>query len=150
MTVLGAIRPDEWNWALLLHVGGAMILVGAVLTATSALVLARGDARLLRLGYFSLLAVGLPGWAMTFAGATWIADKEGFTGGNDPTWVGIGWGVGTFGGLLLLISLIVGGIGTYRLRGGKGTVLLKVTMGISLVLLAGFTVTIWAMAGKPS
>ncbi len=142
MSVVADIRPDEWNWALLLHVGGAMILVGAVLTAASALVLARGDARLLRLAYFSLLAVGLPGWILMFAGATSIADKEGFTGDNDPTWIGIGWGVATFGGLLLLIALIVGGVGTYRLKAGKGTVLLNVTMVLSLVLLAAFTVTI--------
>jgi hypothetical protein len=30
MTVLALTRPDSWNWALLLHVGGAMILVGGL------------------------------------------------------------------------------------------------------------------------
>lgn len=149
--MLAAIRPDEWNWALLLHIGGAMILVGGVLTTSSALTFARGHARMLRLGYFSLLAVALPGWVAMFAGANWIADKEGFNeeGAPEPTWIGIGWGTAMLGGLLLLIALIVGGIGTYRLRSGKGTGLLKTTMVLSLVLLAAYTVTIWAMAAKP-
>ena len=50
MSVLAAIRPDSWNFPLLVHVLGAMILVGGVLTAAAALVLARGNARRLRLG----------------------------------------------------------------------------------------------------
>ena len=36
MSILAIIRPDSWNWALLLHVGGAMILVGGLLTAGAA------------------------------------------------------------------------------------------------------------------
>ena len=43
MSVIAAIRPDDWNYVLLLHIGGAMILVGGMLTAASALALARGD-----------------------------------------------------------------------------------------------------------
>ena len=50
MTLLALVRPDSWNLPLLLHIGGAMILVGGVLTAASALVVARGDVALLRLG----------------------------------------------------------------------------------------------------
>jgi hypothetical protein len=54
------------------------------------------------------------------------------------------------GGLILLISLIVGGIGVYRLRQGKGAGLLKGTLVLSLILLAAYVVAVWAMAGKPS
>jgi len=151
-TVLAATRPTEWNWALLTHVGGAMILVGGMLTATTALALARGDARVLRLGYWSLLAVALPGWIVMFAGANWIYSEEGWDDLPEeaqPTWIGIGWTTALFGGLLLLISLIVGGIGVARLRRDKGSWLLKSTMVISIVLLAAYVVTVWAMAGKP-
>lgn len=151
MSVLAAIRPDSWNYILLLHVAGAMILVGGTLTAASALVLARGDARLLRLGYWSLLAVGLPGYVLMRVGAQWVASKEGFDaeGAPEPAWLGIGYTVadGTF--VLLLVALIVGGIGVRRLRTGKGTWLLKATMAISLVLLAAYLVAVWAMSGKP-
>jgi hypothetical protein len=53
------------------------------------------------------------------------------------------------GGLLFVISLILGGIGVRRLPSGRGTGLLKATMGISLVLLAAYVVAIWAMSAKP-
>ena len=151
MSALAAIRPDDWNYVLLLHVGGAMILVGGTLTAASALVFARGDARSLRLGYWSLLVVGLPGYILMRIGAEWMAEKEGFNeeGAPEPAWIGLGWLIADLGLLLFLIALIVGGIGTYRLRSGKGTRLLKATMVISLVLLLAYVVAVWAMAGKP-
>jgi ABC-type sugar transport system permease subunit len=151
-TVLALSRPTEWNFPLFVHVLGAMILVGGLLTAISTLVFARGNDRFLRLGYWTLLAVAVPGWIVMFAGANWINSKEGWDDLPEeaqPTWIGIGWTTALFGGLLLLISLIVGGIGMARLRNDRGTGLLKATMVISIVVLAAYVVTVWAMAGKP-
>ena len=152
MTVLAAIRPDSWNFPLFLHVLGAMILVGGLLAGATSLAFARGDARFLRLGYWSLLAVSLPGWILMRAGAEWIASREGWTksGVPSPTWLDIGFLIADLGGLILLVSLIAGGIGTYRLRAGKGSGLLKTTLVLSIVLLAAYLVAVWAMAGKPS
>jgi hypothetical protein len=152
MTVLAAIRPDSWNFPLFLHVLGAMILVGGLLTSASTLGFARGDVRFLRLGYWSLLAVSLPGWILMRAGAEWIASKEGWTksGVPSPTWLDIGMLTADLGGLILLVSLIAGGVGVYRLREGKGSGLLKTTLVLSIVLLAAYLVAVWAMAGKPS
>ncbi|MDQ5820411.1 MAG: hypothetical protein M3540_03120 [Actinomycetota bacterium] len=151
MNMLAAIRPDSWNFPLLLHVGGAMILVGGVLTGASALTFARGDARILRLGYFSLLTVALPGWILMFVGAEWIYSKEGLDDAPiDSAWTAIGFVVAEVGGLLLLISLILGGIGVRRLESGRGAGLLKLTMAISLILLAAYVVAIWAMSAKPA
>ena len=53
------------------------------------------------------------------------------------------------GGIVLLVSLIVGGIGVRRLRDGRGAGLLRATMILSLVLLTAYIATVWAMAGKP-
>jgi hypothetical protein len=152
MSILAVVRPDSWNFPLFLHVLGAMILVGGLLTGVSSLAFARGDARFLRLGYWSLLAVSLPGWILMRAGAEWIASREGWTkeGVPSPTWLDIGAIIADLGGLILLISLIVGGVGVYRLRQGKGAGLLKGTLVLSLVLLAAYLVAVWAMAGKPS
>ena len=151
MSLLASIRPDSWNYALLLHVGGAMILVGGVLTAASALAFARGDVRMLRLGYFSLLAVALPAWVAMFAGGMWIYSKEGLDNGSiDFAWAAIGFIVAEAGGALLLVALILGGIGVRRLSSGRGTGLLKTTMGISILLLAAYVVAIWAMSAKPT
>jgi hypothetical protein len=150
MTIVAAIRPDSWNFPLFLHVLGAMILVGGTLTAAASLAFARGDNGLLRLGYWSLLAVALPGYIVMRIGAEWTYSKEGLDDApDDPAWVGIGFIIADLGALLLLIALIVGGIGVYRLRTERGQGLLKVSMVISVLLLAAYVVAIWAMGAKP-
>jgi hypothetical protein len=149
MSVLAAIRPDSWNFPLFLHVFGAMILVGGLLTGASALAFARGDARLLRLGYWSLVAVSLPGWVLMRIGAEWIYSKGWDDVPDEPGWLSTGAFIADIGGLILLVSLIAGGVGVYRLREGKGSGLLRATLVLSLVLLAAYLVAVWAMAGKP-
>jgi hypothetical protein len=152
MSVLATVRPDAWNFPLFLHVLGAMILVGGLLTSASSLGFARGDVRVLRLGYWSLLAVSLPGWILMRAGGEWIASREGWTkkGVPSPTWLDMGFLLADLGGLILLVSLVVGGIGVYRLREGKGSGLLRATLVLAVVLLGAYVVAVWAMAGKPS
>jgi hypothetical protein len=153
-SILAAVRPDEQNVPLLLHVLGATILVGGLFSAAGTLAWARGDARSLRLGYWSLLAVSLPGWILMRIGAQWIYSEQGWNdlpeGADEPTWLGIGYVAADLGGLILLVSLIVGGVGVYRLREGKGSGLLKATLVLSLILLAAYVVAAWAMAGKPA
>ncbi|MGH3136506.1 MAG: hypothetical protein ACRDPV_08445 [Gaiellaceae bacterium] len=152
MSVLAAVRPDSWNLPLFLHVFGAMILVGGMLTGASALALARGNLRMLRSGYYSLLAVALPGYIVMRIGAQWVENKEGLNDLPDelvPAWIDIGYIVADAGALLFLIALILGGIGMRRLRDGKGTGLLKATMVIALIVLGAALVAVWAMSGKP-
>jgi hypothetical protein len=151
MTVLAVVRPDSWDFPLFLHVLGAMVLVGGLLTGASSLGFARGNVKFLRLGYWSLLAVSLPGWILMRAGGQWIASREGWTkkGVDDPTWLGIGFFLADLGGLILLVSLILGGVGVYRLRERKGSGLLKATLWLSILLLAAYVVAAWAMAGRP-
>lgn len=150
MSTLGSVRPDDWNLPLLVHVLGAMVLVGATLTASSLLVFARGDAYLLRLGYLTLLTVGLPSYAVMWAGAHWIYAKEGLDERSfEFAWEVIGFAVTEVGAVLFVTALITGGIGVRRLKGGSGFGLLRATMAISLILLAGFAVAVWAMVAKP-
>ena len=152
-SVLAAARPDSWDFPLFLHVLGAMVLVGGLLTGASTIALARGDARFLRLGYWTLLLVALPGYIVMRVGAQWLYAKGPWEdlpeGVDEPAWLGIGWIVADAGALLVLIALILGGIGIRRLRSGGGTGLLKAAMVISLIVLAAALVAVWAMAGKP-
>ena len=149
-SVLASVRPDSWNFPLLVHVVGAMILVGGLLTGASILTFARGDVRFLRLGYWTLLAVALPGYIVMRLGAQWIYSKEHLDDApSDPTWIGIGFIVADLGALLVLIALIVGGIGVRRLDSGGGQGLLKAAMVIAWLVLAAALVAVWAMAGKP-
>jgi hypothetical protein len=153
VSILAAIRPDSWNYPLFLHVVGAMILVGGLVAGASVLGFARGEVRLLRLGYWSLLAVSLPGWVLMRIGGEWIYSREGWDdlpeGVDDPGWLTAGAIIGDAGGLILLVSLIAGGVGVYRLREGRGSRLLKTTLVLSLVLLTAYVVAVWAMAGEP-
>lgn len=150
--VLAAIRPDSWNFPLFVHVLGAMILVGGLLTGASLLAFARGDARGLRLGYWTLLLVAFPGYVVMRIGAQWIYSKEGWDDLPDdviPAWIDIGYIIADAGALLTLIALILGGIGVRRLGSGGGTGLLKAAMVIAWIVLAAALVAVWAMSGKP-
>jgi hypothetical protein len=147
------IRPDDWNFPLFVHVLGAMVLVGALLTCVVAIVLSRGDARLLRIGWISLLAIGLPGWIAMRAGAEWIYSKEGWgdlPSSAEPDWLGIGYITADLGGVLLLAALICGWFGVRRLRNGGGAGLLRTVNILSVIALAVYVVAIWAMGAKPS
>jgi hypothetical protein len=150
-TVLALSRPTEWNFPLFLHVLGAMILVGGVLTGASALYFARGNVAQIRLGYWSLLLVGLPGLILMRVGAQWIYTEAGWDDVEDePAWIAIGGIVADIGGVVFILSLIAGYIGLRRLRDGSGGAgLLKATTYVSLALLVAYVVAIWAMTGKP-
>jgi hypothetical protein len=151
--LLAAVRPDEQNFPLLIHVAGAAVMAGGLLTGATTLAYARGSERFLRLGYWTLLAVALPGYILMRIGAHWIYSEQGWDdlpeGTDEPAWLGIGWIVADLGAVLMLIALIVGGIGVRRLRDGKGAGLLKATMIIAFLILAAAVVAAWAMAGKP-
>ena len=151
--MLATIRPDSWDFPLLLHVLGAMLLVGTLVLAASALMLAwrDGSASLVRLGYRSLLIGALPAWIVMRGAAEWIADKEGLTGDEVPSWLDIGYGTADSGFLLLLISTVLAGLAVRRAgraEGSGGGFSRASTVVVSLVLIA-YLVAIWAMTAKP-
>jgi len=148
--VLGSVRPDSWDFPLFLHVGGAMIAVGGLLAGGTALAVAGTSVRVLRCGFWSLLAVALPGVIVMRIGAQWIYNREGFDASpSNPTWLGIGFITADAGIALLFIALVVGAFGVRRLSRGSGTGLLRVSMVLSFVTLAAYLVTVWAMGAKP-
>jgi uncharacterized membrane-anchored protein len=154
MTVLATLRPDEWDFPLLVHVIGAMLLVGGLLAAVTALLLGwrRDAAWYSRLGFWTLLLVAFPAWIVMRVGAQWIYSKEGFDDvEEEPAWLGIGWMTGEFGGVLLLITIIVTGIGMRRARrpDADKSVLAQIGAVIATLLLLAYTVAMWAMTAKP-
>lgn len=154
MSVLAAIRPDEWNFPLLVHVFGAMMLVGGLVTAVTALLLGwrRDSAWSSRLGFWALLAIAFPAWWVTRIGGQWIESKENFPEDDEPAWLGIGYLTSDLGGLLLLITIIVTGIGVRQLRrrpDGGTSVLSRIGGVLATLLLVAYVVTVWAMTAKP-
>lgn len=151
MTMLAAVRPDSWNLAVFVHVAGAMILMGGLVTAAGAGLVAWRDetSALRRVGALTLFAVALPGWITMRVGAEWAASKEHLDNAN-LTWLDIGYITADAGGVILLVSLVLGGIGVRKARSGGGTGLLKASTVLAAVVIAVYIVTIWAMGGKPS
>jgi hypothetical protein len=141
-----SIRPTSFDFPLFLHVLGAMVLFGAVLTTAivSAVGWRKPEAPLRRVAFWSLLAVGVPSYVAMRGGAQWIYSKEGFSGDNDPTWLGIGFMVADIGLLVLLVTI---GFAWWWRRSGK-VVAGRIVAGLSVVYLVLLAVAWMAMTGK--
>lgn len=157
--MLAVIRPDDWNFPLLLHVLGAMLLVGGLVTAVVAQFLGwrgpeRGDAAAFgRLAFRALLVVAFPAWWIMRVGAQWIYSKEGFADADsEPAWLGVGFVTSDLGGILLLLSIVLAGLGARRLSraAGGGNLLGRAATVLATLVLAAYLVAVWAMTAKPS
>jgi hypothetical protein len=157
MTVLAATRPAEWDFPLFLHVLGAAILVGGLLTAVGMQVLAwnrrePGDlVAYSRGGFWALLTVALPGWVLMRFAAEWIRSKEGWNGDNDPSWLGVGYLVADAGFIVLLLTILIAGFGVRRVRrpGATANMLGRIATPLATILLIAYLVAVWAMTAKP-
>jgi hypothetical protein len=154
--VLAAVRPDSWNYALLLHVLGASVLVGALVTAVAMQALAWGresvgGAMFARLSFRALLFVAVPAWFVMRIGAEWIYSKEKWADvPNEPDWIGIGYITAEPGGVLLLVAVVLGGVGARRLAQNRGSdILVRSASVLTVVVLAAYLVALWAMTAKP-
>jgi hypothetical protein len=146
--VIASIRPDSWNLPLLLHVLGAMVLVGAAAVGSvAALSSVRSDegSFLRRLSFRTLLFAALPAYVVMRIGAEWLYTKEFGDVDDDPTWIGIGYITADAGALVLLVTLVLSGIAVRR--GSAG--LTRVAGILSLIAVVGWLVAVWAMSGKP-
>lgn len=151
--MIGAIRPDDWNLPLLLHVVGASALVGFLVCAATAFVLGwqRDVAAMTRLGFRSLLFGALPSYVAMRAGADWLYQEVGFGDGDDPDWISIGYATADLGALLLVVTLVVTGIAARRARGGveRRSVAARVGAVLAFVAVGAYLVALWAMTVKP-
>ena len=149
MSVVAAVRPDAWDLPLFLHVLGAMVLVGALILAATALAgnWRGGEAAGSRLGYRSLLLAALPGWVVMRVSAQWLLDEEGLED-SEVTWVEIGFITSEPLLLFLIGAIVLSGMAARRepLRARNLSRIATVLVGI---LIAAYVVTVWAMTTKP-
>lgn len=149
MTVIAAIRPDSWNFPLLLHVLGATVLVGSLVLALVMLMAARGgDAAVgVRLGFRTLLLAALPSFIVMRGTAEWIADKEGINDlKEEPSWIGLGYGISDGTLLLVIIATVLSGVAMRRASAGAGV---RIATGLIALTILAYGVAIWAMTTKP-
>ena len=149
--MLAAVRPDDWNLPLFVHVAGAMLLVAAVLVAAVLMSAAvrRGDGGvvLTRLGFRALLIGVLPAYVVMRVGAQWIADTEDVP--DDAMWVGFGYGSSELGLLLTIIATVLAWRATKKGDAGPGG-LGRAAMILTFVVLVLYVAAIWAMTAKPT
>jgi hypothetical protein len=143
---IAAVRPDDWNLPLLLHVGGAMVMVGALAAVLVVLAASRrGEGTgALRLAFRTLLLGAIPAYLVMRVGAEWVASEENVA--DDATWIGIGYMVADGGLLLLLIATVLTGLAARR---GAGGGFARAAQVLTIVVIAGYAVALWAMTTKP-
>jgi len=142
------MRPDSWNFPLLLHVAGAAVLFGAVAAAAVSTLAADRVAEpefMRRLAFRSLLLVGLPAYIVMRVGAEWLYSKGFDELDDDPAWLGIGYIVADVGLLVFLIALVLAGIASWKGKSG----LARAAGVLSILLLVAMIVAVWAMGAKP-
>ena len=142
------MRPDSWNFPLLLHIVGAAVLFGAVAAAAVSTLAADRVAQpefMRRLAFRSLLIVGLPAYIVMRIGAQWLYSKGFDELEEDPAWIGIGYIVADLGLLVFLIALVLAGIASWKRKSGLG----KASGVLAVVLLVAMLVAVWAMGAKP-
>jgi heme A synthase len=150
---IAAVRPDSWNFPLLLHVLGAMVLVA--LLAVAAVVLSaalRSDDRAaaLRLAFRTLLIGAIPAYLVMRVSAEWVASKENLEDA-DFAWINIGYSVADGGLLVLIVMTVLAGLASRRAkRGDAPSGLVRWANGLALLLIVAYAVALWAMTTKPT
>lgn len=148
--MLAIIRPEDCSLPLFLHVLGAMALIGSLALVAAILLRAwraEGESAvaLQRAGFRSLLLFVVPSYVVMRIGAQWIESKEDIPEDPSPDWIDIGYMTSDFGGLLLLVSIVLAVIGLRR----AGRVPGRVVGVITTLLLVAYLVAVWAMTTKP-
>lgn len=147
--MLAWIRPESWNFPLLLHVLGATVLVGTVAAGALAHLTANRfeEAAYVRtIASRTLLLGAFPAFIVMRVGGEWLKSKEFGSAPDQPTWLELGYWIGDIGGLVLLLALILSGLATRRSNPRLST-----AAGIlAAITLVAWLVAIWAMGAKPT
>jgi hypothetical protein len=153
MILLAAIRPDDWNLPLFLHILAAMTLVGTLGLVTASLVGAwrGGSVATVRLGFRSLLMAAIPAWIVLRVSAEWLVSEENLDE-DSPGWVDVGYMTSDTTFLLLIAATVCAGIAARRATRGEavGGGLNRAVVVLVAISLVAYVVAIWAMATKPS
>ena len=132
---------------LFLHVLSAMVAVGALLLAATALAGAwrADDAAAMHLGYRALLWGALPAWIVMRVVAQFLLEEGDYD--EEQTWVGLGFMTSELGLLLIIVATVLAGLSVRRAAGGGRVKAAAVLVGIVVVL---SLVAIFAMTTKPT
>lgn len=141
--MLAVVRDSSNHLPLLIHVAGAIALVGLL---ASSLVLA-GIGAPARTTFRMLLLAALPAWVVMRVGAQLIADEQGWLDLDEPpAWIDIGF-ITAEPPLLLLIVATVAAWRASKATDGEAP---RWTTAVLALALIATLVGLWAMVAKPS
>jgi hypothetical protein len=154
MSELAAIRANELEFPLFLHILSAMTLVGATTLAVASLAGAwkSGSLALTRLGYRALLLGVLPSWIVMWLSAQWLLDKENLEDA-EFAWIDIGFFAAEPILLLVIIATVLSGLATRRAARGDAagpSVGVRVATALVSFALLAYLVAVWAMTTQPT
>ncbi len=145
------LRIDSWDFPLFLHVLGATLLFGGMLTTTALALVGRSSqhaALLARYAFRTLLFVVVPSWVLTRIAAEWILsrEKELIPGLDDKGWVGTGFIVTDAGAVLIIVLGVLAFLSARK--GGTGR-LGTFVAALSVIYVIALGVAWFAMSAKP-
>ena len=153
MSTLAAIRPDDLNLLLFVHVLGAMVLVGSLVLAGTVLAGAwtDGSAERVRLGSRTLLVAVFPSYLVMRIFGQVLESRDDYETAEESAWIGIGYGTTELGLLLIIASSLAAGLGHRKAlrEGGPVGTSRKVATVLVWIMVVLFTIAIWAMTTKP-
>ena|GEM_PF-994074 len=156
--MFAAIRSNDINLPLFLHILGSMLVTGTLLTVVGAMILgwrrAGDNTGLTRLSFKTVLWGLFPAYLLMRLSAQWLESEEGLAEApNTPVWLIIGYVVADFGALLVLVALVLSAVGLRKLRAGNVGSAQRIGRAVGLIsvlLLVAYLIAMWAMSAKPA
>jgi hypothetical protein len=131
------------KFPLFLHVLSAMVLVGTLVLAATAVA-----ADNYRLGRRALLFAAIPSWIVMRVAAQWTYSEQGWDEVDpEPAWIGIGFATSESTFLLIVAATVCAWRAARRGEGGGLRTATLILLGIVLLV---YVVTVWAMTTKPT
>ncbi len=153
---LALLRSPGWEWALLFHVVGALLLVGGMTLVT--VVAVRGTlsaaseraVALRRLGLRAMLFLVIPSFLLTRISGEWVRSQDAFP--DDQAWIDIGYTVTEPGALIIAAATLLAWRATRTAeRTGSTTSLSgRLFAVLPALYLVALLVAVWAMTTKPA
>jgi hypothetical protein len=148
--MVAVVRPDSLNLPLFLHLVGAVVLVGGLLSVTlllaGALRRPPAGALLLRVAFRAQLATVLPGWILMRAAGQWLSSRE---DPGSPTWLDVGSGIADGGLVVLLLIAVLCWLASRRPDAPAAPRITRAAAALAPLYLVALAVAVWAMSAKP-
>lgn len=153
--MIAVVRPTDWNWLLLGHIGSAMLLVGGLMVVTMASLVALRKVPAEQVPLLQGIAFGvnlvvvIPALIAVHVFGGILSDRE--YDGHEPTWLSTGFAITTVATIVALLLAVVQFWVLRRARAGqRGGWQATLTASVGPLLLAAMVAAIVLMAGKPT